>query len=134
MEDNWKPIPESEQFDKTPLVKKHKGNVEINLSDSKKYDKQSRTMMKEARDIQKPRINKLRTSIKEGFLYTNKTDDENTHPHNKSCTPNSKHTMTKDINDHDRLGYEIYPPVETDADPLKPVSIKVKLINRSGHL
>ena len=82
-------------------------------------------MMKERRRIQRPIIERLKTSLKEGYLYEDKDPSENTHPVNKRCN-RTKHVLTKDINDFDRLGYEVRPPKNNIID--------VKLINRVGHL
>ena len=132
-EDNWNPIPESERFDSNhPLVIKHGGKMKVVMRPpSKEYA--NPPIGPERIGVQRPRVEELKRSIRGGFLYTDRVEGESTHPFNKKCTSNM-HTLTKDINGYDRLGYEVYSPIETDVNPEIPVEIPVRLISRSGHL
>lgn len=87
-------------------------------------------------EISRKRIKNLRTSLKQNHLYDNGDfKDEETHYISKYSKDGRYHRLTKDINNHDRLDYIVYPlTVDTDIETGKKFLVsKVVLQNCIGH-
>lgn len=82
------------------------------------------------------RIKNLRKSLKEGHFYDNGSfPNEETHYIESYSKPGKYHRLTKDIDNHNRLDYIVYPP-EIFEDPEtdeKYLLTKIVLQNCIGH-
>lgn len=122
-----------------PLPKKFTDNPKYDnlmriviIENTGRYNKNIQTLPKIARD----RVKNLRTSIKNGHLYENGDfQDEETHYISKFSKPNLYHRFTKDIDDHNRLDYIVYPPkvVKDEETGDTYLVTKVVLQNCVGH-
>ena len=63
-------------------------------------------------EFTRKRIKSLKKSLEEGNVYEDsiKLKDENTHYLSRFSSPKKYHRLTKNINDHDRFDYIVYPP------------------------
>lgn len=104
----------------------------ISIESTKRYDKNIRTLS----EITRKRVKNLRSSLKNGYIYDNGIfPNEETHYIKKYSKPNRYHRMTKDIDNHNRLDYIIYPSeiVEDPETGEKYLVTNVVLQNCVGH-
>ena len=81
------------------------------------------------------RIKQLRQDIQNGYVYgENKALNSNTHWIGEEKDLKKKHYMSKDIDNHNRLTYDVYRPVIiTDPDGGEFLYVKVSLVFCTDH-
>lgn len=80
------------------------------------------------------RISKLRGDLREGFLYDNRQPDSNTHWIGEEKDLKKKHYMSKDIDNHNRLTYDIYrPEIKTRDGGEQYLYVKISLVFCTDH-
>ena len=80
------------------------------------------------------RIKNLRKDLKNGRLYTDGQPDSNTHWIGEEKDLKKKHYMSKDIDNHNRLTYDIYKPIlEKDEDGEICYRVNVSLVFCTDH-
>lgn len=81
------------------------------------------------------RIKQLRQDIQDGYVYDEKRAlNSNTHWIGEEKDIKKKHYMSKDIDNHNRLTYDVYRPIIiTDPDGGEFLYIKVSLVFCTDH-
>lgn len=128
--ENWTPInpyPEIEEWDKAGK------KVVFDVVERKSF-------LDDYKKIQsypgiRKRISQLRQDLRAGYVYTEKHAlNSNTHWIGEEKDLKKKHYMSKDIDNHNRLTYDVYRPVIiTDPDGGEFLYVKVSLVFCTDH-
>lgn len=104
-----------------------------NVEYSKKVEKQ----ISEFPSFVRKRIKSIKRNLEKGYIYNNggNIEGEETHYISRYSKPGKYHRLTKDINDHDRFDYIVYPPeVFTDEETgINYLVSKIVVQSLKGH-
>lgn len=79
------------------------------------------------------RIKNLRKDLKEGFIYEDRQPDSNTHWIGEEKDLKKKHYMSKDVDNHNRLTYDIFHPFEEVIDGVLTLIVPISLVFCTDH-
>lgn len=126
--ENWIPIirfSEIEQWERS-------GRRILYLISERKSFKDDYKKIQSYPNIRK-RIKDLRKDLREGYIYDDRQPDSNTHWIGEEKDLNKKHYMSKDIDDHNRLTYDIFHPFEEIIDDIPTLIVPISLVFCTDH-